>query len=125
MCGIAGRILNTPGRIGNDLVELMDAQEHRGADSTGFAIYGAPLDEGYILRGMGFDKSRLDADMDDFHTILKSHDADFLSDPSFVTDENEHYCVRMVISDPDDLARWIADADEICNRFDPGAFLRG
>ena len=118
MCGIAGRILNIPGRIGNDLVELMDAQEHRGADSTGFAIYGAPLDEGYILRGMGFDKSRLDADMDDFHTILKSHDADFLSDPSFVTDENEHYCVRMVISDPDDLARWIADADKICNRFE-------
>ena len=42
MCGIAGRILNAPGRVGNDLVELMDAQEHRGADSTGFAIYGAP-----------------------------------------------------------------------------------
>ena len=53
MCGIAGRILNTPGKIGNDLVELMDAQEHRGADSTGFAVYGAPLDEGYVLRGMG------------------------------------------------------------------------
>ena len=31
MCGIAGRILNAPGKVGQDLVELMDAQEHRGA----------------------------------------------------------------------------------------------
>ena len=57
MCGIAGRILSKPGRVGHDLVELMDAQEHRGADSTGFAIYGTPLDEGLVIRGMGFNKS--------------------------------------------------------------------
>jgi len=66
MCGIAGRILNAPGKVGQDLVELMDAQEHRGADSTGFAIYGAPIDDGYILRCMGFDKARMDADLSDF-----------------------------------------------------------
>ncbi len=33
MCGIAGRILGAPGKVGNDLAELMDAQEHRGAAS--------------------------------------------------------------------------------------------
>ena len=27
MCGIAGRILNAPGRVGNDLVELMEEGE--------------------------------------------------------------------------------------------------
>lgn len=32
MCGIAGRILNAPGNVGHDLVEMMDAQAHRGAD---------------------------------------------------------------------------------------------
>ena len=32
---------------GCDLVDLMDAQEHRGADSTGFAIYGPARDTGY------------------------------------------------------------------------------
>jgi len=42
MCGIAGRILNSPGYVGQDLVNLMDAQSHRGADSTGFAIYTVP-----------------------------------------------------------------------------------
>ena len=48
MCGIAGRILARPGRVGEDLVNLMDAQSHRGADSTGFAIYGTPRTDGYI-----------------------------------------------------------------------------
>ena len=100
MCGIAGRILGAPGRVGHDLVELMDAQEHRGADSTGFAVYGPPRDTGYVLRGMGFDKSRMDTDVDDFRTVLKAHGSDFLEDPTFVTDDAAHYCFRMLISDP-------------------------
>lgn len=111
MCGIAGRILAAPGRIGADLVELMDAQEHRGADSTGFAVYGAPLDRGFILRGMGFDKSTIDADMAGFRDVLKAHGADFLSEPTFVTDENAHYCARLTITEPHDVAAWINDAD--------------
>lgn len=118
MCGIAGRILNAPGRVGNDLVELMDAQEHRGADSTGFAIYGAPRDEGYVLRGMGFDQASLDRDMDDFRAILKEHGADLLEEPTFVTGDEQHYCVRMIISDPKDLGRWVKDADTITDRFE-------
>lgn len=118
MCGIAGRILASPGRVGNDLVELMDAQEHRGADSTGFAIYGTPRDEGYVLRGMGFDKAGLDADMDRFGDILRAHGADYLEEPVFVTDDNPHYCVRMVISDPRDIAAWIRDADTLTDRFE-------
>ena len=52
MCGIAGRILPRPGKVGEDLVKLMHAQRHRGADSTGFALYGEPLDTGYIVRAM-------------------------------------------------------------------------
>ncbi len=118
MCGIAGRILCMPGRVGNDLVELMDAQRHRGADSTGFAIYSAARDDGYIIRGMGFDKSNLDADLDEFRTILKAHDADFIEEPAFVIDDSRHYCLRAVISDPRDLARWIEDADGLASRFE-------
>lgn len=118
MCGIAGRILGVPGRVGNDLVELMDAQEHRGADSTGFAIYGAPRDTGYVLRGMGFDANRLDTDMDDFRAVLRAHGSDLLEEPSFVSSEAAHYCVRMVISDPRDLAAWVRDADTLTDRFE-------
>ena len=118
MCGIAGRILNAPGRVGRDLVELMDAQMHRGADSTGFAVYGAPRDDGFILRGMGFDKSNLDADMADFQDILRAHGADFLEEPTFVTDGARHYCLRAVIAEPEDLTRWIEDTDRLANRIE-------
>ncbi|MEZ5870275.1 MAG: glutamine amidotransferase [Nitratireductor sp.] len=118
MCGIAGRILNGSGRVGNDLVELMDAQEHRGADSTGFAVYGVPRDSGYVLRGMGFDKSRLGKDMDAFQEILKAHGSDFAEDPSFVVDDHAHYSARIIINDPKDVARWIHDADMISKDFE-------
>jgi len=118
MCGIAGRILNSAGRVGHDLVELMDAQEHRGADSTGFAIYGPLREEGYVLRGIGFDKNQMDQNLDDFKNILRDHGADFLSDPKIVKDENKHYCFRMEISSPKDLAAWVSDADDLTDRIE-------
>jgi len=118
MCGIAGRILNAPGAVGRDLVALMAAQEHRGADSTGFAVYGTPIDSGYVLRGMGFNKAQMDSDLDLFRATLKEHGGDFLSDPSIVTDHNKHYCFRMEISDPRNLAAWVSDADELSGRIE-------
>ena len=118
MCGIAGRILNAPGAVGRDLVALMAAQEHRGADSTGFAVYGTPIDSGYVLRGMGFNKAQMDSDLDLFRATLKEHGGDFLSDPSIMTDHNKHYCFRMEISDPRNLAAWVSDADELSGRIE-------
>ncbi|NNK16797.1 MAG: hypothetical protein HKP51_07825 [Sulfitobacter sp.] len=118
MCGIAGRILNAPGTVGKDLVALMAAQEHRGADSTGFAVYGAPMDNGFVLRGMGFNKAQMDADLELFRATLKEHDSDFLSDPAIVSDENKHYCFRIEISDPRNIAAWTSDADELSGRIE-------
>lgn len=118
MCGIAGRILNAPGRVGHDLVELMAAQEHRGADSTGFAIYGVPRDRGYIVRAMGFDRNRLSGDLDEFRAILREHGSDFIDDPSWDNDTSRHYSVRMTITDPGDMARWTRDADKFCTRLE-------
>ena len=118
MCGIAGRILNSPGLVGWDLVNLMDAQSHRGADSTGFAIYTVPRATGYVLRGMGFDKTQLDADLDDFKNVLKDHNCGLSADAEILTDANKHYCFRMEISDPDDLAAWVADADTLSDRIE-------
>ena len=118
MCGIAGRILNAPGQVGRDLVKLMAAQEHRGADSTGFAVYGAPRDSGYTLRGMGFDKTRMDSDLAEFEAVLTAHGSGFLSDPQIVQDRAKHYCFRMEIRDPDDLAAWVNDADTLTDRIE-------
>lgn len=118
MCGIAGRILNAPGTVGKDLVALMAAQEHRGADSTGFAVYGLPMETGYVLRGMGFDKAQMDGDLELFRATLKDHGADLLGEPSIVTDANKHYCFRMEISDPTNLAAWVSDTDELSGRIE-------
>ncbi|MDZ7603232.1 MAG: hypothetical protein U1A06_17850 [Hoeflea sp.] len=96
----------------------MEAQEHRGADSTGFAIYGLPRDEGYVLRGMGFDKSAMSADLDDFKNILRDHGSDYLEDLHIVTSHEQHYCFRMEIQDPKDLVAWVRDADEISHRIE-------
>ncbi len=118
MCGIAGRILSGLGNVGHDLVELMDAQEHRGADSTGFAVYGPPRDSGYVVRGMGFDRKDMDSAMGDLVNSLRDHDADLLGDPQVITDGNRHYSFRMEISDPHDLAAWVADADALTDRIE-------
>ncbi len=118
MCGIAGRILNVPGNVGRDLVALMEAQAHRGADSTGFAIYSKPRTSGFVLRGMGFAKSAMDADLSDFTNALRDHGADFLTEPEILTDSSAHYCFRMEISDPGNLAEWLSDADTLAERIE-------
>jgi hypothetical protein len=96
----------------------MDAQEHRGADSTGFAVYGPPLDGEYVLRGMGFDKNRLGKDMDEFRAILHEHGSDFTEDATFTSDDHAHYCARIIIRDPIDLTRWLRDADTLGEHFE-------
>ena len=73
MCGIAGRMLREPGPVGRDLVELMDAQIHRGADSTGFALYGPPRDRGYVVRAVGMERRGLARDLEDFLHTLRDH----------------------------------------------------
>ena len=118
MCGIAGRILNALGTVGADLVDLMEAQRHRGADSTGFAVYGEPLEEGYIVHAMGSDRSRLDADLELFLDILRSHGSDFLADPTADDATTEHVSVRMLIKEPKSVADWSYEADSISKRFE-------
>ncbi|WP_297369185.1 hypothetical protein [Acidocella sp.] len=118
MCGIAGRILGKTGDVGTDLVELMDAQAHRGSDSTGFAIYAPPRAHGYVVRAMGFDRAGLGRDLEDFLLILREHGGDFLENPTWDSAPDKHYSVRMVISDPANVARWIHDADMLCARLE-------
>ena len=51
MCGIAGVIhKKAPGEIGRELASMLQAMRHRGPDSTGFALYGAPKNDHHIMR---------------------------------------------------------------------------
>ena len=52
MCGIAGRILNAPGHVGRDLVELMEAQKHRGGVVAQISVWA----EGPLSRGSSGDR---------------------------------------------------------------------
>ena len=119
MCGIAGRILGaTTGKVGADLVALMDAQMHRGADSTGFALYGKPLPKGFIVRAVSPDRNRLEADLGEFRAILKAHGAEFLKDPTWDAAATKHVSVRMIIKEPKNLDHWARDADAIAARLE-------
>lgn len=51
MCGIAGLIhRGSTGPIGGEMTAMLQALKHRGPDSTGFAIYGEPAGNEFILR---------------------------------------------------------------------------
>ncbi|MFQ5556923.1 MAG: glutamine amidotransferase [Acidimicrobiales bacterium] len=113
MCGIAGRVLERPGRVGADLVELMVAQQHRGADSTGFAVYGEPLRDGFVVKVFLDDRQRLDGTVEMLHEVVKGHGADFCSDPTWDRTGQRHVFIRLEITDPSSLPRWIDATDEL------------
>ena len=118
MCGIAGRMLREPGPVGRDLVELMDAQMHRGADSTGFALYGPPRERGYVVRAVGMERHSIPRDLDDFRQTLRDHGSDFLEDPTWDAAGSRHVSVRMVIDEVADMARWSREADAMAERLE-------
>ncbi len=51
MCGIAGIIhRNRASDIGTEMTDMLQSLKHRGPDSTGFAIYGIPNENEFVLR---------------------------------------------------------------------------
>src|ERR687897_2461736 len=51
MCGIAGIIYRDGAHdIGRDMTRMLQSMKHRGPDSTGYALYGAPQDGLAVMR---------------------------------------------------------------------------
>ena len=53
MCGIAGFFYKdtaSTGTLGETLVDMCQEMYRRGTDSVGFALYGAPREDGFVLR---------------------------------------------------------------------------
>ena len=51
MCGIAGIIhRGRSGNVGQEMTAMLQALKHRGPDSTGFAVYGAPGRDEILMR---------------------------------------------------------------------------
>ena len=118
MCGIAGRILPGTGTVGHDLVELMEAQAHRGADSTGFAVYAKPMRNGAIVRLMGFNRKDRETDLDDTVHVLRQHGSDLLDDPEIDESSTSHYSVRLTVKELGNVDQWIRESDLISNRIE-------
>lgn len=114
MCGIVGRIAGRDARAGADLVELMQAQRHRGGDSTGFGIYGHRLERGYVVRMVATDRRTVGAAVDRFVQASRVGGADLLEDPTWDDLKQSHVSVRAVVDDPDrDFADWLALVDHL------------
>jgi methylamine---glutamate N-methyltransferase subunit A len=113
MCGIAGRTLNEPGSVGADLVAMMAAQRHRGWDSTGFALYGAPLENAYVVRALLADRAHLDEDLEALRGVTAEHGADFVEEPTWDDSGQRHVLVRLVVSDPARFSAWVDACDQL------------
>ena len=51
MCGIAGIIHHgKSSNVGSEMTAMLTALKHRGPDSSGFAVYGIPKDDDYLMR---------------------------------------------------------------------------
>jgi hypothetical protein len=51
MCGIAGLIhRGRSSNVGSEMTAMLLALKHRGPDSTGFAVYGVPVEGDYVMR---------------------------------------------------------------------------
>jgi len=51
MCGIAGLIhRGKSSDVGAEMTSMLQSLKHRGPDSTGFALYGVPTDDQYVMR---------------------------------------------------------------------------
>jgi glutamate synthase domain-containing protein 1 len=71
MCGICGIMLPEPGPIGAHLVRMCQAMRHRGFDSTGFALYGTPHEDRYVLRLRVLEAARADEKLDALEAALR------------------------------------------------------
>jgi len=51
MCGIAGLIYRgKTADVGKEMTAMLQSLKHRGPDSTGFALYGSPMADRYVMR---------------------------------------------------------------------------
>ncbi|MDE0920370.1 MAG: class II glutamine amidotransferase [Arenicellales bacterium] len=83
MCGIAGimyRGNHATFETGDALVRMLDACQHRGPDSTGFALYTAPQADELRLRFFVGEETSRTVAIDRIQVELKKHSAKIIED---------------------------------------------
>ena len=122
MCGIAGIIhRGKSSNVGSEMTAMLTALKHRGPDSSGFAVYGIPRDDDYLMRI----KIAEQEDMDKGHGIMELIEQriikveNILSDHGATIKERDNatpYALRLVISQEgkiEDMAKHIEEIDGV------------
>jgi glutamate synthase domain-containing protein 1 len=89
MCGIAGILYKANGAshdLGGDLITMLDGCQHRGPDSTGFALYHEPSGDGNLrLRFFVGGSEDASGTVDEIRAKLAEFDAEILEEESIGT----------------------------------------
>ena len=122
MCGIAGIIhRGKSSNVGSEMTAMLTALKHRGPDSSGFAVYGIPKADGYLMRI----KIAEQEDMGKGHGIMELIEQriikveNILSDHGATIKERDNatpYALRLVISQEgkiEDMAKHIEEIDGV------------
>jgi glutamate synthase domain-containing protein 1 len=152
MCGIAGIIHRKKGGdVGREMTSMLRALKHRGPDSTGFALYGAPVDNRYVMRFKVAEQEDLASGFH-IHQDIESRKAkvderlrglgvEILSEET-VTEYAFRYCIRfdgdlrrmadyiediegaeiLSIGEGLELIKDLGDADDVSGQYDLGSF---
>ena len=122
MCGIAGIIhRGKSSNVGSEMTAMLTALKHRGPDSSGFAVYGIPKADDYLMRI----KVAEQEDMGKGHGIMGLIEQriieveNILSDHGATIKERDNatpYALRLVISQEgkiEDMAKHIEEIDGV------------
>ncbi len=83
MCGIAGIMFknaDAPPAAGKALIDMLDGCQHRGPDSTGFALYGEAVAGQLRLRFFVGDGNEAPPAVERIRAALAEHDAEIVED---------------------------------------------
>ncbi len=96
MCGIAGILYKnrSGGDTGRNLVDMPDGCQHRGPDSTGFALYGQERDGELILRFMIDSASGAGNSIAAIRAVMDEHGCGILDEEA----EGANYRVRVAFT---------------------------
>jgi len=122
MCGIAGLIhRGKSSNVGSEMTAMLKALKHRGPDSTGFAVYGEPVEGDYVMRfkvaeqediakGHGIDKriaeriAEVDRRLEEYGAVIKTRD------------KATPYALRYVMThdgDTEAMAKYVEEIDDV------------
>jgi len=108
MCGIAGVLYKQAGdhEIGKTLIEMLDGCQHRGPDSTGFALYGEDQDQLQLRFIVPTTEPARQEAIDGIATLLARHGA------SIESEESVGCSYRIAVNFEGDLLAFTKDIEE-------------